>query len=250
MPRERIINGKKNCRCYIARNLWISSDGTVAGMSDKKGHVKPLTIKEDVRGKYVIHDWYGRVSVAKAVMTCWCPRCPEDGKNYVIGYKDGNKSNCDKSNLLWEEYHYKHSTANEETLNLYGTDYVVSKDGTIKKEKTTEVIGDCQFDGDMGLFAVLDPFIGVKKPGTIHQEKISVDTIMKLCGFVQGDDAGMKDPKILHRDLDWKNFASDNLEWIEADDQKFIEYLDQRKKDMRKRSEELNNGKDLPDYWI
>ena len=52
-PKARLFNGKW-CRYYIAGCIWVSDDGTVAGMSDKKGHIKKLTISSDSNGLYVV----------------------------------------------------------------------------------------------------------------------------------------------------------------------------------------------------
>lgn len=73
---------------------------------------------------------------------------------------------------------------------------------------------------------------------------------MKWAGYIQGDDADLQEPVILHRDLDWKNFASDNLEWTEATDQRYLDYQAKKKADMKLRSQEINKGKPMPDYWI
>lgn len=45
------------------------------------------------------------------------------------------------------------------------------------------------------------------------------------------------------------NFASDNLEWVEKDDQRYIDYLEKREKDRKARLKELNGDKQLPPSW-
>lgn len=249
MPKERIHKGK-SCRFYRAESIWVSSDGTVAGMSDKKDHIKDLPIKSDFRGKYVIHEWYGRVGIAEAVMVCFGPRYPTDGKQYVISFKDGNKENCNKSNLQWLPYHYQHATSDEVKIDLEGISYTVRKDGTILKGKKTETILDSLYDSDVELDACINPYIAVPKKNSIHHEHIWIDEIMRRAGFIQGDDAGLLNPAILHRDNDWKNFASDNLEWTEATDQRYLDYQAKKQADMKLRSQEINKGKPIPDYWI
>jgi len=248
MPTERIHKGK-SCRFYRAGSIWVSSDGTVAGMSDKKGHIKNLPIKNDSKGKYVIHDWYGRVEVNDAVITCYCPPAPKDGNKYVISHKDGNPINCDKSNLEWIPYHYKHANSDVVYLVFNGIKYTIHSDGTIWKGKMQESFYDNMFDPDMGLECCLDKYLSVPNR-TIHNDRVYIDYIMRDAGFVQGDDAGLVAPVILHKDNSWENFTSDNLEWTEATDQRYLDYQDQKKKDKRKRSEELNQGRYMPDDWI
>ena len=81
-------------------------------------------------------------------------------------------------------------------------------------------------------------------------EREYIDDLMKECGYVQGDDADLKEPVILHRDLDYHNCASDNLEWTEKTDPRYIEYCKKRDEDRKSRNLELNAGKHIPDYWV
>lgn len=249
MPTQRRHKGKF-CRYYRAGSIWVSADGIVAGMSDKKGHIKNLPIKNDSNGKYVIHDWYGRVDIDKAVITCYCPPAPKDGKSYMINHKDGDIMNCDKSNLSWVPYHYQHASTDKVKTEINGIHYTVCADGTVWRGKSQESFHDNMFDQDMGLECCLDKYLSVPRKDSIHSERVDVDDIMKTVGFIQGDDAGMVKPVILHRDNDWSNFASDNLEWVEETDQRYTAYLEQKMKDRRKRSEELNRGRYMPDDWI
>lgn len=249
MASKRLHNGKW-CRYYIEGYIWVSSDGTVAGTLNKNGNMKNLTIKHDCNGKYVINSNKKRVSIARAVITCYCPPYSGNGSSCVIHYKDGNRDNCDCSNLEWITYHYQHSNSPKVKISFYGKNYTVCDNGTILKGKDKQSIYDHLFDPDMNLESCIEPYISVSKDGSIHQEKVFVDSIMKRAGYVQGDDANLVSPVILHKDYDWMNFKSSNLEWTEATNQRYLDYQAQKKKDMRKRSEELNKGRQIPDYWI
>lgn len=249
MATERNYKGK-TVRYYRAGSIWVSSDGTVVGMSDRKNHIKNLSIKSDANGRYVVHDWYGRVQLDEAVITCYCPPCPNDSRRYVIIHKDGDLANCDKSNLKWEPYHYKQATTDKVKLDINGITFTVCWDGTIKKGRNTMMFYDNIFDPDMGLECCIETYLSVPRKFSIHSDRIHVDEIMKGAGYVLGDDAVLVNPVILHRDMNWKNFAYGNLEWTEKDDPRYVSYLDQKRKDMRKRSEELNAGRYMPDYWI
>ena len=72
---------------------------------------------------------------------------------------------------------------------------------------------------------------------------------MEAAGYVQGDDAVLKDPVILHRDGDYKNFSSDNLEWTEKTDPRYADYCTKREAARKARTNELNRGKYVPEYW-
>ena len=65
-------------------------------------------------------------------------------------------------------------------------------------------------------------------------------------GFVNGDNASLNKPVILHKDLDRMNFSEDNLEWVEETDQRYIDYLEKKEADVHQRNVELNPGKTLP----
>ena len=73
---------------------------------------------------------------------------------------------------------------------------------------------------------------------------------MSACGFVQGDDAGLQNPVILHRDMNYMNFASDNLEWIEKDDPRYLAYQTKITQDRQARDKEMNGDKPRPPQWI
>ena len=72
-----------------------------------------------------------------------------------------------------------------------------------------------------------------------------MDKVMKSAGFVNGDDAILKDPVILHKDFDRMNFSEDNLEWVERTDQRYIDYQAKKEADKHQRNIELNPGKQL-----
>lgn len=246
MPQEKVIYGK-TYRHYINGDIWISSDGTKAGIEGENGQFKPRAIRKD---RSVQNASGRRISVAEAVMVCFGPRYPKDGKQYVISFKDGNKENCSKQNLQWLPYHYQHATSDEVKIDLGGIRYTVEKNGTIKKGKEIVATSDSFYDPDMDLLACTDPYISIPSKGYKNGERVSIDDVMRLAGFVQGDDADLLKPVILHRDLDWKNFASDNLEWTEATDQRYLDYQAKKKADMKLRSQEINQGNPIPDYWI
>jgi len=180
------------------------------------------------------------------VITCFCPPHPADDKDYIIKYKDGNKYNCHKGNLEWKEYHYQQNTENSFNLDRYGTVLTINRDGTIQKEGETMTILNSCYNEDVDLEWCIEPYVPVHRSGSIYPEKVEIDELMDRAGFVQGDNAGLSHPAILHKDLDWMNFNSDNLEWVEMTDQLYLDYKAKKKKDMYKAMEEKNKGKQIP----
>ena len=71
---------------------------------------------------------------------------------------------------------------------------------------------------------------------------------MKM-GYVNGDEANFQNPVILHRDNNFMNNASSNLEWVENCDQRYADYIKQRDIDIHNRRVELNPGKQLYPGW-
>ena len=248
-----MFNGK-SCRYYVAGRVWVSRDASVIGYTTR-GHDQygqsiiqfhPLRIQQDGTCSYVSHPSYGFVSVPKSVATCFCPPPPCDGKKYVINFKDGNCRNCCASNLEWGEYHYKQSIAPSTKVGYEGNVLTVYRDGTVKNNGTVLSISENgHFDDDMGLY-----FPGSAMAVRPRMKPILVDELMRLAGFVNGDDAVLHDPVILHRDLDWANIDSDNLEWVDRTDPRYSAYQEKIREARQAISDSFNSGKPVPDYWV
>jgi len=57
-------------------------------------------------------------------------------------------------------------------------------------------------------------------------------------------------PRLLHKDYDYRNCAADNLEWVEYSDKSWTEYLEKERSDRKEYCNRLNNNKRLPhDDW-
>ena len=248
----KIIRGK-NCRWYSAGYVWISDDGCLAAMSDKNNKwnptgVKILKIKNDAKGqKYINHPYGYDVSVAKAVITCFCPPPPADGKVYTISHKDGNVSNCYYKNLEWVQYHYPHATSASVVVSVKGLNLTVNRDGSIEMNGKKMEVRDHFYDADVDLeVCSWCPFVDVPTKNSIHRERVFVDDLMNKAGYVQGDDANLTSPVILHKDNDYMNCDSDNLEWVESTDKRYCDFLNQKEKDCHQKLVKNNPGKRLP----
>lgn len=246
MVTERTIKGK---RCRVYRNshkwIWIADTGDFAAHYDagQRYHGSCRILKQHL-GPFILDKYGNRIYIAQAVITCFCPPMPNDGKRYTIGFKDGNQYNCDYRNLQWVEYHYRNTTVPKVRLYVAGKFIEVFSTGKIKVDGQEESVLDYYFEPDVDAFSAKEvPVVQIEKA------KIAVDELMEAAGYVQGDDAGLEKPVILHRDMDYKNFASDNLEWVEATDQRYIDYCKKREEDRQARTKELNKGKQVPDNW-
>ena len=247
MPRERIIK-EKRCRVYSSGYtwIWVADSGDFVSHYEKGGRYKgSCRILKDHRGPFVRGTYSGMVYLEEAVITCFCPPCPNDGKRYMINHKDGNWMNCNYHNLEWAPYHYRNTTVPKVRLYHCGEFLEVFSDGTVKNGGREVSVLNYFYDSDVDcIWATSDPFIKIDRNDWYH-----MDDVMKDAGYVHGDDANLKNPGILHKDGDYMNFASDNLEWVEKDDQRYIDYLEKREKDRKARLKELNGDKQLPPSW-
>ena len=246
--KEEIIDGKR-FRLYHENRfwIWVADSGDRVFQYDATGFIKGVCkILKDCRGPFVYQSWSGtQIYLDNAVMTCFCPPRPKDGKDYMIGYKDGNIMNCNYHNLKWVPYHYQNSTKKKEIFYIGGDKYEVFSNGTIKSDGQIDTILDYWYDDDVDLYYITpEPYIDT------YSGRVKVNQLMNACGFVQGDDAGLQNPVILHRDMNYMSFASDNLEWVEKDDPRYLAYQMQITQDRQARDKEMNGDKPRPTQWI
>lgn len=94
----------------------------------------------------------------------------------------------------------------------------------------------------------MPPHIQVPRPNSIFHARVYLSDLMEKAGYIQGDDSVLKNPKILHIDYDMMNCSSDNLMWVEGDDERLNTYYARKKEDGHKRNIELNPGEYIPDF--
>lgn len=70
-----------------------------------------------------------------------------------------------------------------------------------------------------------------------------------IAGYVSGEKNDFKNPVILHKDNDPMNFHSDNLEYVEDTDTRYIEYKKKQNEWKHQRNIELNPGRVLHPVW-
>ena len=253
MATEKIIKGKRYKRY---NGIWVTADGKYVEVDTiwKTGFseipsTKTATVHTDKNGeKYVrrkIRGKFYNIYIKDAVYACFCSSVPNNGKEYVVFYKDGNKNNLNYTNLDIKEVVKVTTltTANKVKLN---NGLTVTKDGRIFKGKQEEHISDCIGDADTNLLRCIDPH--VSDPNRMFG-RLFIEDLMAAAGYVDGDKYSLKSPVILHRDNNPTNFQSDNLEYVEATDTRYIEYQKKVKEWKHQRNVELNPGRALHPGW-
>ena len=141
---------------------------------------------------------------------------PQDGKKYALTHKDSNLGNCNASNLEWKLVPKFSPTDKERKLD---NGLIVRADGAIldKKKKLAVITNVGDADTDRSCVAV-EPYVRYERKNRYKrtEEKHSyIDDLMIAAEFVEGDKSSMCTPKVLHKDLDYLNFNSSNLRWVE-----------------------------------
>lgn len=229
----------KKFKKLTEESVTINYDGT--SVKDKKVQ---LPIKSDSTGNNYVERWSGdKLLVDECVAKAFCPR-PTNNKWYYISHVDGDKNNCCADNLDWKE---AIPGVVPEAEHIFCGSISVSRDGKeIKIGDETGILRERWLDDDMDrVYCYQTPRLFFPE----HDELISIDEYMGKAGYVHGDKTKLKNPVIWHRDGDGMNCNADNLEWIEADDQRYIDYKKALKIDQDQRMLKYNEGCDIPDWW-
>ena len=247
MKEERFIDGRR-CRVYSSeryymhnccsgKRFWVADTGDfVAYESQDDGELIPCEMGCSRSGPY-IEEMGDEGYLDSIVMALFGPPQPDRDVHSrhlpMINHIDGNWMNCNINNLEWIPYHYRHSTAYREFVDYDGYNIFevhltgdVMLDG-IELSVSSQVISRA-FSNDFYLALFIDDN---------HAPHIKVEELMAKAGYVQGDDANLVHPVILHIDGDYKNCNANNLEWVEEYDPRYINYV--RKRDLVLQSEKM-----------
>jgi hypothetical protein len=243
MKEERFIDGRR-CRVYSSERyympnccsgerFWVADTGDfVAYESQDDGELIPCEMGCSRSGPY-IEEMGDEGYLDSIVMALFGPPQPDRDVHSrhlpMINHIDGNWMNCNINNLEWIPYHYRHSTAYREFVDYDGYNIFevhltgdVMLDG-IELSVSSQVISRA-FSNDFYLALFIDDN---------HAPHIKVEELMAKAGYVQGDDANLVHPVILHIDGDYRNNDTKKLEWVEATDSRYREYLDKRYQDQK-----------------
>lgn len=245
-PFEKDINGRKMryCKKY---NVWVNREGTYAYREYNTPEIN-TSLKIHSRGdgsKYLNTKIPKVIELDEAVAICFRPM-PKDGNKYVLIHKDGKLSNCHAFNLEWKQVP-KYSPA-DKTRKLNNGLTVKSNGEIFDKRKKLPVITEIG-DRDTDRIVSVVPHVRYcwkNRWGKMKEQYAFIDDLMSEAEFVAGDKTGMKRPRVLHKDGDYRNFDESNLEWVEESSQEYQDYRKKREEDMEKLTERLNPGHPNP----
>lgn len=229
---EKEIDGRRMRYC-MKYNIWVNREGTYAYREYKDpawNHALQIHTRPD-GSKYLDTKSHGEILLDEAVAICF-RIMPRDGRKYVPVHKDNDPGNCHVFNLAWKQVP-KYSLTDKERKLENGL--VVRQDGTIldkrKKLSVVTVIGD----SDTDRLVSVDPYVCYSRRncyGSIDERRERVDALMAEAEFVAGDNSLMSRPRVLHKDQDYLNYNSSNLEWAEEDSPEYQAYMRQKKDDL------------------
>lgn len=192
-----------------------------------------IQIREPESGYYRI-DWL----VAK----CFLPR-PNSGETMII-HKNRDKTSCWADNLVWATpYEHGEFYKDDPTVNtpdgfrLVDDDLYVSKEGKVKEDGNLQTVLDYLYDLDMGRHQATDPHVALWN-GKFYERKC-IEGLVAAAYLPQP--SGMSNPRLLHKDGNYKNCSLDNLEWVDENGDDYQKYICQIRKDVEKRTDEINN---------
>ena len=250
MENERIINGK---RCRYHDDLWFADTGDyVAHYDAESGSYKSCIIYPTINLGACVEEMFYEECLDETIAELFGPPYPHDGQSYDLIHKDGDEMNCDYRNLEWAKsghlsrfpFHSHTTTASKVFLRYYYWIFEVYSTGVIKHgDKVLQ-----QYDFDPDLFKLTNELL-LEVCFDAGYYIVPVDEFMSRAGYVQGDINGFKSPVILHRDGNYKNFKTENLEWVEETDPRFINYMEKKEQAQRARIKELiEQGLLSPDW--
>ena len=245
------MNGVR-ARMHDASKTKITEDGKhVEKEWFTEGKLEPYypKIRTDSSGyQFIENKKLGMLYIHKMVIECFGSPKPTDGQDYVIVHLDANKLNNHYKNLAWKlrKDAYPHIPANTDVKTKLNHSIVVHKAGRIYQKGKKCHVTDDLYDSDMDLFVPMPPYIRyeVKNAyGKTERPLKFVEDAMSEAGYVDGNKLQFKDPVILHKDGDYMNCSSNNLEWCNASDQRYIEYYNKMADTMNALGRERNK------YW-
>ena len=245
---------RKYLRKHFATNIYVSNDGQHAEKDIKrkatgKDDVLVYEIHREECGRAYIYDSYlnQRLYMDFLTLTCFRGQSPQDGKTYFPYHKEGNMSNSTISNLEWIEETPDTIAAYEklEKEAWYKNRKIKStKKGVIKQGTHDLPICHCIYDSDLDwTYHNSETWVIYEEKnrwGKMDRHRISADKVFVDFGFVNGDKSKFASPVILHLNNDYLDYCSENLEWCDALDQRYIDFQKIRHDAIMKKDHDCN----------
>ena len=171
--------------------------------------------------------------IDEMVTRCFLSK-PGQGQTLLI-HKDMDKEHCWAGNLEWdtpEQYEKHYNLRPVDGFRLLKGNLYVSPKGEVKVNGVVLNVCDFFSDPDMGRLAAVNPFV------EINRERLFIDKLVADAFLPQ---PSSQQAYLLHKDGDYKNCSSDNLDWVEYSNPEYQEYQEQRNSDIEERLKELNN---------
>jgi len=227
----------KGYRLHYRSGVYVSK----SGIFFMDANNKYLHVFKDSGQKPYIKAKGNTYYVEDLVTDCYLPK-PKGNTVYVLIHKDGKLDNCDVCNLEWRPAVYTFNTNTSTKIKINGKEITVKSDGKVYEGNNQLSQIDTLYDPDVDLERCISPYVGV------NGKRVHMDDLVEQAHYVHGDKYSLKDPMILHKDHNRDNYASDNLEWVERTDQRYIDYRKDEVAYMRKRNIEENSHTDFPEF--
>lgn len=251
---------------YRVEGLEVSRNGAVRRTYDdcrtysgKSVYPAMLERQVDKDGNLYVEirkPWRKNIRIDFLVAKCFLPK-PDFGQTLLI-HKDKNKEHCWAGNLQWATpYEYAmfynvdpktmengDEDANTESVldhplvdgfRLLWGDVYVSEKAEVKVNDEVLNVYDSYFDSDLDIEVGVRPFVYIS--GKSSSEREFLEELVAAAFLPTPKD---KLSVLLHKDLDYKNCSSDNLEWVSSDNEDYKKYVEKRKAETNERTFELN----------
>lgn len=244
---KKKVYSREGLRNHYASNIWVSIDGKHAEKDTRSGIFSYPILRED-NDRTFIHDQYnGSYYMDVLVLSCFWGKAPKDGKTYFVYHKDGDMSNSNISNLEWREATQAELDAfkklQKETW-YKNRKLKATKKGLIKQGCKELPLVDYMYDSDLDWTRHYhNPWVDYEEKdswGKTQRKHKNADEIFEDFGFVNGNKSKFSNPVILHRNNNYLDYSSDNLEWCDASDPRYEDFEKIRHDDVMKRDHDCN----------
>lgn len=243
---------KNSANGKLAKYNWTRVNETGSYAEDYDDET-PLEIKQDSDGYKYVDDGWDNTYIDEAVLMGFGKKLKfSESEGYIVRHIDGDLNNTSKDNLEWKIIIPNEATKTGHVF-FYGE--TIGKDGSIVIKAGKEIekgqFLERWFDDDVNASWFFENPIMVTYEVGGGCQWHEPDEYMARAGYVNGDKSSLKNPVVLHRDHDVSNYHSDNLEWVESDDPRYIVY-DKKRKDRQKELIKQHNqdlGYSIPKDW-